>query len=183
MIGIRRDAKPELQDVFAKSFPAYAQEERLCSPTNSSPYRMIRADFDEVFKDDPWRLRLLRNIDDVLEPLRHHGIVVPVFLIGGGFVRRLRDGSRPSDIDGLAFYRMERPSPEAVKALGTAIFTAKKLHIDMRLCPLDADPIVTMKTAIFYSVLFSKVEGGMTIENGLILYDREPQATPNMTII
>jgi len=173
MIRFRNDVKPALAEIFAKGVPAFPVDVDLCSPTNSSPYTMNRADLSEAFKEDTWRLQLLQNVDDVLEQLAVHGIAVPAFLIGGGFVRRLKDGSRPSDIDGVAFYRMESATTEAMAALKESIFAAKNLQIDMRICPLDANPIVAMKAAIFYSVLFSKARGGTTIENGLILYDRE----------
>lgn len=125
-----------------------------------------------ALKNDAWRLRLLENVDTILDELEEFGVVVPAFLIGGGFVRRLKDGTKPNDIDGLALYRIEGNVSDAIRALSAAVPRAKSKRIDMRLCPLDTDPIVMMKTAIFYSILFSKSEGKMEIENGLILYDR-----------
>ena len=173
MIGIRKDTDPDLREVFAKGFPAYPQAVDLSSPTNSSPYRMTAADLREAFQDDPWRLHLLANVDTVLDELASRGVNIPGFLIGGGFVRRLKDGTRPRDIDSVAFYKAEGVSPDEVApALSGAARAAKSLQIDMRFCPLDANPILMMKSLIFYSVLFRKSEGRMEIENGLILYDR-----------
>ena len=172
MIKIRKDIEPNLHDVFAKSVPAYSQPVDLCSPTNSSPYRMTKEDLASVLKNDPWRLRLLDNVNTILDELEGYGVGVPAFLIGGGFVRRLKNGTKPNDIDGLALYRIDGNVPNAIRALAAAVSKAKRLHIDMRLCPIDIDPITMMKTTIFYSVLFSKAEGRMEIENGLILYDR-----------
>lgn len=176
MPNTRKDIEPCLQDIFANAVPAYPKPVDLCSPINSSPYRMDKEDLLSAFETDPWRRNLLGNLDAILDDLKGYGVVVPAFLIGGGFVRRLKDGSRPDDIDGLAFYRIKGAGSEAIKALGAAIPKAKGLNIDLRFCPLDTDPIVMMKVAIFYSILFSKVEGQMKIENGLILYDRSHAA-------
>jgi len=134
---------------------------------------MTAADLRSVFKDDPWRLQLLANVDLLLDRLSSKGISVSAFLIGGGFVRRLRDGSKPNDIDGLALYTVAHPSSDVAIALAAAVRDAKKLHIDMRFCPMDANPLIMAKSLVFYSVLFSKSEGNMEIENGLILYERE----------
>lgn len=171
MIGIRQDVTPDLRDVFAKGVPAYLQAVDLSSPTNSSPYRMTAADLRSAFKDDPWRLELLANVDLLIGSLANKGISVSGFLIGGGFVRRIRDGSKPNDIDGLALYTVTNPSSDVATTLAAAVRDAKKLHIDMRFCPMDANPLITAKSLIFYSVLFSKSEGSMEIENGLILYE------------
>src|SRR5262245_25184023 len=120
MIGIRRDAAPDLNDIFAKAVPAYPQAVELSSPTNSSPYRMTAKDLSDAFKDDRWRIRLLANVDSVLDGLAEWGVSVPGFLIGGGFVRRIKDGSRPRDIDGVALYKATSPSSEIVTGLARA---------------------------------------------------------------
>lgn len=173
MIGIRRDSTPDLNEVFYKGVPPYTQDIQLSSPMNSSPYFMDSSDLRNCFKDDPWRLSLLSNLDSLLDSLAHQGVFVPSFLIGGGFVRRIRDGSKPRDIDGLALYKSDQPSSKIAEVLSKTVRKAKRSNIDMRFCPLDANPKIMAKSLVFYSILFSISTEGMEIKNGLIMYNRD----------
>jgi hypothetical protein len=56
-------------------------------------------------------------------------------------------------------------------ALATLQAAAKARGLDLRLLPLDGDPLLLIKTVSFFSMLYSKNEGERTIIRGLVLVD------------
>jgi len=174
---MNQDQAYDLDDIAARGFPPYSRPERLCSPSNSSPYRLTRDDFKTLFRGDPWRLELLDNLDTTLDRLSSSGLVFPAVLIGGGYIRRLASNTVPNGIDGLVFYEIvAEDRQKAVLALRDIKPAAKALKMDLRFCPIDAGPLVMIESTAFFTILYSKCENGLRIENGLILYDRTLQA-------
>lgn len=162
-----------IKDVISAGVPPFTESGDFSSPANSSPYCASRTELFEVFKDDPWRLTLLESADTILNDLEVQGISIPAFLIGGGFVRRLKGRTRPTDIDGLAFYTASNLDSKIVaELLHKSKLKAKLNSIDLRYCPLDSNPLIIIKSSIFYSSIFSKRKNRSHSENGLILYNR-----------
>ncbi|MDC7693457.1 hypothetical protein PQU94_04075 [Asticcacaulis sp. DXS10W] len=164
----------DLPALLRKGFPPYIEAERASSPMNSSPYRISRSDLFGAFCDDTVRIFLLETFEKFAGRLEADGFDIPGALIGGGFVRRLGTQTQPKDIDALVFYRVKEGAPEdAINQLVSRNREARELRLDIRFCPLDADPFTMIKSVSFFSVLYSKKEGDLTIRNGLILYDRQ----------
>jgi len=155
-----------------KAFPVFSTRERLSGPGNSSPHVRTRPQLVTAFQGDAVRLGLLDELDRLISNVEKAGAVVPLVMIGGGFVRRIGTTSPPKDLDGVAFYRINPDMPAALDAILNLSREGRARKLDLRVCPLDGNPIVMIKTIAFCTTLYSKQAGSMLIENGLILYDR-----------
>jgi hypothetical protein len=96
--------------------------------------------------------------------------------MGGEAVAALLGGSaigpkpEPGDLDGVLFYRWVDGNVDAA-ALARLQASAKARGLDLRLQPVDADPLLLIKTVSFFSMLYSKNAGERTILRGLVLVD------------
>lgn len=128
----------------------------------------------ECFSEDVLRLNFIESLDGLLSKLHSSPQTFPAVLIGGGFIRRLNEGGEPNDLDALVFYQcLGELTPEALVSRLTRVTpAARKLGLDLRFCPLDADPIMLIKSVAFFSTLYSKHKNILDVANGLILYKR-----------
>lgn len=155
----------------ALGFPTYVASEAESFPGNSSPYVFGRDDLFRQFADDAVRMGLLKRLERFLGEMEVHGIRTEAVLIGGGFVRRIP--APPSDLDGLALYRLTPEAPtSAIQALSGARRQARRMGLDLRFCPADADTVTMTRSIAFFATLYAKAAGSLELRNGLLLYDR-----------
>jgi len=165
---------PSLPRLRELGFPTYCSSESDSHPANSSPYVLDGGSLRKCFSGDVLRLKFIDSLDRLLSRLHGSPQTFPAVLIGGGFIRRLNEGGEPKDLDALVFYQCTGElTPESlVSRLTRATPAARRLGLDLRFCPLDADPILLIKSVAFFSTLYSKNKNVLDVSNGLVLYKR-----------
>jgi hypothetical protein len=90
-------------------------------------------------------------------------------LLGGSFI----DASNPSprDVDGVLFYASSGSEATAkhLLALGQRV---KEEGIDLRFVPCDANTAIVVRTASFFTCLYTSVRSGAKKARGVVLVDR-----------
>lgn len=149
-----------------QGFPPFVSPERLSTPINATPYLI---DLSSLVAGEG-----LANRRPFIEALA--ATVRALDAIGGQAVAALLGGSAigpkpdPGDLDCALFYRWVDGTADA--AALKRLQTASRAHgLDLRLLPLDGDPLLLIKTISYFSMLYSKNEGERTIVRGLVLVD------------
>jgi hypothetical protein len=148
-------------------FPPFVGPERESTPLNASPYVAHLADLRDgrfLSKRGPFVRQFTAAVDD----FPGFGVRAVAALLGGSAIGPTAD---PSDLDAVIFYKsLEKRTPDAGGLL-KYLKLCKARHLDLRAFPLDGDPIITLKAVSFFSMLYSKREGSLMIERGLVLID------------
>ena len=125
------------------------------SPFSSSPFVLS---LDEFLMTENARSRpdLVQAIQAYLKNLTQIGLQAKFLLIGGSFIDRF-DVAR--DVDGVCFYQIDLQDKEGNFKNLPSLFRVqeygKESGIDMKLVPIDHDPLLMLRAAIYFSVLFS----------------------------
>lgn len=168
--GLGANGRMWLNDtLFAKAkergFPAFLDGDRRSTPLNATPYI---ASLDELDVRDGSEKRsiLLRNLRIGLMELEEIGLHALAILIGGSFLDQRKD---PGDLDCIVFYAT---GLEPNLTVGSDWQIKQRARgIDARLVPLDSDPIVLLKSALFFGALYSRPTGEHESTRGLVLVD------------
>lgn len=159
---------PEIRRAYLrateKHFPAFLDSIDAGTPLNATPYIVGLTEFLNCDRD-LCRARLVAQLDRSLNDLRNMGAQPQIVLVGGGF---LGPSEAPKDLDCVVFYECETPvSP------GLASWLSKQQHLglDMRLIPLDTNPILVLKMALFFGALYGRGRGVAPAMRGLLLVD------------
>lgn len=131
---------------------------------NATPYVVTL----ERFLSEDWadeRRGMLDALVAAIARLRNEGLGVELLLVGGSF---LDPGKTPRDLDCVIFY--SRPT-EITLDLVSWQDEQRALKLDLRLLPIDIDPVIVLKTALFFGVLYSRGSGTHTQLRGLLLVD------------
>lgn len=149
----------------ARGYPAFLFGPANSTPINSTPYVStldhLRAD---AFGDESHSL--VQALRDCLDDLSRTGATARVVLIGGSAL----DPERvPNDLDCVVFYEGSPSSPD--HPIGAWLQRTRDARLDVRLVPLDGDPILTLKSALFFGALYSQRYGEHDHTKGLLLVD------------
>lgn len=164
---IRRILHDSRNAAAALHFPPFVGPERDSTPLNATPYVAHLDDLREgTFLSN--RAPFVAELIAALERLGDLGMAPVAALLGGSAIGPKPD---PGDLDCIIFY--EQAPGQQVRAEGGAAFRskAKARGLDCRLVPIDGDPVLLLKTVSYFSMLFSKKEGSLRIERGLVLID------------
>ncbi|HWU76269.1 MAG TPA: hypothetical protein VN043_07180, partial [Rhodanobacter sp.] len=139
------------------------------TPVNSTPYLIGLRDF--LIKARQWtgRKELIDSLEFMLDSVESLGVKIDFILIGGSFTAL--SNCAPRDLDAVWLYRVfdiNRFEPSKLRDFQAC---GKTNSLDIRLIPIDADPVIFIKSISFFSVLYSKKEGDMTLSRALILVD------------
>ena len=148
--------------------PAFFSPEWASTPFNSSPYVVSYGHLRIVGRSWPGRGDLLDALDTALAHSKQAGIAVDAILVGGSFTALAN--LAPKDVDSVWLYRAKEGAVDAAQLRGLQS-SFKIQGIDARFIPIDGDPLVLLKAVSFFSLLFSKREGSVCIERGLLLVD------------
>lgn len=154
------------QRAEALDFPPFLVAERQSTPINATPYVVGLS----TLVSGQALARRKRFIDELvvtLKTLSELGGEGVAALLGGSAIGPKPD---PGDLDCALFYRWVDGAADAA-ALARLQAAAKARDLDLRLLPLDGDPLLLIKTVSFFTMLYSKNEGERTIIRGLVLVD------------
>lgn len=151
----------------SQNFPHFVGPERASTPINSSPYMVALSDVrnGKVLKR---RDRLMTIFLRCVDTLSARGIEPVAALLGGSAIG---PKPNPSDLDCVLFYRADRDSIRDFSWMASFERASKSDGLDVRLVPLDGDPVLLIKIASFFSTLYVKNAGEDRIVRGLVLVD------------
>lgn len=151
------------------SFPVFYPNERGSTPLNSTPYVVRLHDFERISGTWPGRRDLVAHVSEVISRAEMLGVAVDFLLIGGSFTDMTN--AAPRDMDAAWLYRVKDASTFDTASLRVLQAECKALRLDSRFIPADGDPLVLLKSVVFFSVLYSKKEGDARLTRGLLLVD------------
>lgn len=150
------------EEALEKGFPRFLGTDRNSTPFNATPYVTDLPRFYEVFADEPGRADLTAALKEVLAEASSLGAEPYVALVGGSFINPAVE--RPNDLDCALFYRADREGHDALaEGLVALRKSGKARGIDMRFFPVDMEPVILMKIAMYFGALYS---GNRPKENG-----------------
>lgn len=146
------------QRVRSSGFLAFPDGERRATPLSAFPFHLRLSDLDSDWRFAPRRATLVRNIRSLLDRAVDTGAVPYALLIGGSFADRTVE--TPRDVDAVLFYTGVADTAR----LATLQIEAKAaLLVDCRMVPVDGDPLIVIRSSVFFGLLYSKREGSMVI--------------------
>lgn len=145
-------------------FPAFIGSIDDSTPINATPYVVGLEDF--LSESLPAPKRALRDaLSAALKQLPEIGLQAEIVLIGGSF---LQLDATPRDLDCVVFY--SRPGEIAGDLAGWQ--ARQHAHgLDLRLIPIEMDPVMVLKTALFFGALYGIGRGESKALRGLLLVD------------
>lgn len=151
----------------ALAFPPFVGPERESTPLNASPYVARLADLREG-RFLSGREAFVRQFVAAVDVFPTFGVRAVAALLGGSAIGPKPD---PGDLDAVVFYESVPGETPDASRLRAYLKSCKARRLDLRALPIDGDPILTLKTVSFFSMLYSKNEGSMMIVRGLVLID------------
>lgn len=143
----------------SSGFAFFPQGERRSTPLNAYPFHLRLNDLDRDWSFSSRRRQLSANVRVLLTWLEETNAAPFAMLVGGSFADR--SVASPSDLDAVLYYMY---APISVVHLEELQAKSKvELDIDVRMIPVDGDPLLVIRTAAYFGILYSKIEGSMTI--------------------
>jgi hypothetical protein len=142
-----------LADGFG-TFDHFTTDADFSSPANSSPFITNRNKFAAWSARWPRRRALFQALEGRLQEARSAGVEIVCAMIGGSFLDA--DNPAPKDIDAVAFYRLRGGAEVDAAALKALERSAKSDDVDMRFIPADGSPLVLIKCAAFFALLYAR---------------------------
>lgn len=149
--GLRLQLGAAYGDAEQRGFPAFSANIRATTPINSLPYVTTFQRFRERYTDER-RNQLLVRLDQVMQRARVLGVSIDYMLCGGSFTQL---DKTPNDLDCVLFYRLSPEAAVAAPDLQQLQVVAIKAGVDCRLIPLDGSPLVLLKSAIYFGLLYA----------------------------
>lgn len=159
----------QLQMAVAQGVPAFIDANvPASSPAHGAPFRIDDENLRHLFATNPARTRLVENLQATRTALGQYADVHAV-LIGGSLVRPSIES--PRDVDAVFFYaiRAGADPDKAVPEMAQIASEAKLLGIDLRLVPVDTNPVDLVKAACYFALLFASERGGSIARWGSLL--------------
>ncbi len=167
------DTSPEQQfqglkehylEALERGFPAFVQSIEDSTPINATPYVTTWSDFMRQEFAPPKRA-LVDALQGAIQELLDSGLRAEILLIGGSF---LMSDAVPKDLDCVLYYTCE---PETKIDLLRRQADFRAVGLDMRLLPIEMDPVMVLKTALFFGVLYTRGREASPQLRGLVLVD------------
>jgi hypothetical protein len=118
---------------------------------NSTPYACDWDCFSATFADEHRRV-LLRELEPIVEEAVASGIRPRFLMVGGSF---LQPDRIPGDLDCVIFYEIVDCATIG-QTLKEFKAKSKERRIDARWIPVDSDPFVAIRSAVFFATLYSR---------------------------
>lgn len=151
-------------DAVQQGFPAFLRRIEESNPINATPYVVGLSEF---LRSDlpPAKAGLLARLEAALQMLPDIGLRAEIMLIGGSFL--MRDSS-PRDLDCVLYYTREtEPVPDLVRWQKDR----RASGLDIRLVPMEMDPVMVLKMTLFFGVLYTRGRDAQPQMRGLLLVD------------
>lgn len=145
-------------------FPAFVRSIDDSTPINATPYVVGRTDFFAEHLP-PAKCVLRDALGSALDAMPGIGLAPDILLIGGSF---LVPDATPKDLDCVIFYSREEPS-----AVNLPRWQEQWRHrgLDMRLIPIGMDPVMVLKSALFFGALYAIDRARPGHSRGVVLVD------------
>ncbi len=158
-------AGSSLQAASERRFPAFLGPVSESTPINATPYL---CQWQELLTGQllPGQSRHVRSLGELTSELGALGVSAQVILIGGS---ALSANDEARDLDAVMFYLGDQAIDwESVRArLGAAHIQG----LDVRLVPVDVDPVVLLKNALFFGALYASNDRVRAGQRGQLLVD------------
>lgn len=141
------------------------------SPGNASPYLMDEASFHRIYAVGEVRRALANHLRHALEALDAH-CRFQAMLIGGSMLDL--SNHAPRDLDAVVFYAAKEgaTSETIAESLGDLTERAKTHGLDLRFVPTDASPLITIKAACYFAMLYASDRTHTAARKGALLITR-----------
>ncbi|WP_313247191.1 DUF6932 family protein [Stenotrophomonas rhizophila] len=149
-------------------FPAFPLGVGRSNPVNATPF-LERIDRIWEMGTDPIREQLLRRLASLLDILRAAEVEPLALLVGGSF---LRPPVICKDLDCVLFYQCDHDPASLLQGYRCRI---GKVGVDVRFVPVDSDPLVVLKSAIYFGTLYTMQKTGDSERAGAVLFDCRKQ--------
>jgi hypothetical protein len=149
----------EYRNAMEKDFIPFPYGIDASDPLNSTPFCAGLSAFHDFALISDARKKLVASLTDWLADLKCNGLTPLAVMVGGSFL----DCSipNPHDLDCVIFYRKsdgaERLDPQWLSGSRSR---AMAQGLDARLVPTDADLIVLLRSAIYFSALYGQSKNG-----------------------
>lgn len=149
-----------------RGFPPFLGSVQSSTPVNSTPYvAHLRAAAEDGIMSN--RQGLLRELVAAVEEMSELGFETVAALLGGS---ALGPKPNPRDLDSILFYRAREATPP-IQALAAFQRRMQARRLDLRLIPVDGDPLILIKAVSFFTTLFAQSKDGTGPAGGLVLLD------------
>jgi hypothetical protein len=153
---------------LSKGFPAFFDDQNHSTPLNAAPYVTDLNELLNSLGTNQHRRRLAKELLSALEIAKSGNFIFIHAIFGGTFIDKAV--SRPNDIDCAFFYKCRTNASQCdFTKLQISQDQAKNSNIDIRYFPIDADPILAIKAAIFFGILYSCDKIDPVIRKGCVL--------------
>lgn len=159
------DKFPNLEDHFLEALEhgllPYPKGVRGSTPMDATPYLAEFSTFMRV-NWSPKRKELAGKLEMLLCELASKEILVHVVLVGGSFIALDKE---PKDLDCVLFYSRNDDLSADLAGLEKSRLPA----IDARLVPIEVEPALVIKIAIFFALLYSRTRESAEITRAPLL--------------
>lgn len=141
------------------------------SPGSASPYLIDEANFYRIFAVGDARRALADRLRAALETLETH-CRFQAMLVGGSMLDL--NVQAPRDLDAVVFYAAQDgvASPTIAEALSRLTEASKAHGLDLRFVPTDASPLITIKAACYFAMLYASDRADVAARKGALLITR-----------
>jgi hypothetical protein len=154
------------EEAERRDFPPFILPDGKSTPLNATPYVTTLGAL-RAGRALAKRRTLIDALIMALAELAARG-VEPVAARRGGSA--IGPKAHPADLDCVIFYRARDAVPDLGWLPGFQR-DAKSRALDMRLVPIDSDPLMVIKYTSFFSTLYAKSSESLTLVRGLVLVD------------
>jgi hypothetical protein len=139
------------------------------NPINSTPFFSSFEEFARLGKYSSQRLELINSAKWLIRESFDNGLELLLLMVGGSFLDI--SNLEPNDMDCVAFYKV-RDKTLGIQAhwISTIRQRAKDRRLDARFIPTDANLLVLLRSAIYFSALFGESKAGLP-KRGVLLVD------------
>ncbi|WP_155616945.1 DUF6932 family protein [Xanthomonas translucens] len=168
LIALNSAIAESYRDSKEKGFPAFPIGVERSNPINSTPFLELIERIGEL-AGDPCREGLLKQLGSLLDVLRSNGVEPIALLVGGSFLRPLVP---PKDLDCVLFYQSNCDIAARLMMYQRNI---AQVGVDVRFVPIDSDPLIVLKSAIYFGTLYGMRKDGDSERQGVVLFDCRTQ--------
>lgn len=159
------DKFPNLESQFLEALkhglPPYPKGVRASTPIDATPYLIEFPTFMQA-EWSPKRKKLAGELAAMIRELASKEIMVHVVLVGGSFISLDKE---PKDLDCVLFYSRDDGLGNDLASAETSRMPA----IDARLVPIEVEPALVIKIAIFFALLYSRTRESAEISRAPLL--------------
>lgn len=167
---VAASTSPYFAEALHHGFPRFLGDIADSNPLNAAPYVCTYGALRNELGTWPGRKNFLDHLSDILNKARHIGLLVDVILLAGSIIDA--NNETPKDLDCVIFYKYaEQGALINVRAVADLQNAARRLGVDARFVPIDADPVLFVKAVSYFTILYTASKQGQKAALGPLLID------------